>query len=165
MPEPKERSATWLTSTYAVDDESEDAKFCSGKYQVGNQGAQRAHQGNNDSCCVIIWPERLCAVRTPLAGALKCSQNPTASMLHASPKTTKPHWRAWAVADAWLRQPRPVQARVHQDPQGRDPAGDRAARPHALAAAPEQVHPLSKQLDLIMWDSSASLCLHPVPAA
>lgn len=35
VPEPKERSATWLTSTYAVDDESEDAKFCSGKYQVG----------------------------------------------------------------------------------------------------------------------------------
>ena len=34
MPEPKERSATWLSSTYAVDDESEEAKYCSGGYQV-----------------------------------------------------------------------------------------------------------------------------------
>ncbi len=34
VPEPKERSATWLTSTYAVDDESPEAKLCSGGYQV-----------------------------------------------------------------------------------------------------------------------------------
>ena len=34
MPEPKARSATWLSSTYAVDDESEEAKYCSGGYQV-----------------------------------------------------------------------------------------------------------------------------------
>ena len=34
VPEPKERSATWLSSTYAVDDESEEAKYCSGGYQV-----------------------------------------------------------------------------------------------------------------------------------
>lgn len=34
MPEPKQRSATWLSSTYAVDDESEEAKYCSGGYQV-----------------------------------------------------------------------------------------------------------------------------------
>ena len=34
VPEPRQRSATWLSSTYAVDDESEEAKFCSGGYQV-----------------------------------------------------------------------------------------------------------------------------------
>lgn len=34
MPKPKARSATWLSSTYAVDDESEEAKDCSGGYQV-----------------------------------------------------------------------------------------------------------------------------------
>ena len=37
MPEPKARSATWLSSTYAVDDESEEAKYCSGGYQVMHQ--------------------------------------------------------------------------------------------------------------------------------
>lgn len=34
MPEPKARSATWLSSTYAVDDESPEAALCSGAYQV-----------------------------------------------------------------------------------------------------------------------------------
>lgn len=34
MAEPKARSATWLSSTYAVDEESEEAKHCSGGYQV-----------------------------------------------------------------------------------------------------------------------------------
>ena len=34
MPEPKARSATWLSSTYAVDDESPEAALCSGGYQV-----------------------------------------------------------------------------------------------------------------------------------
>ncbi|CAK0786732.1 hypothetical protein CVIRNUC_009946 [Coccomyxa viridis] len=34
VPEPKARSATWLSSTYAVDDESEEAKYCSGGYQT-----------------------------------------------------------------------------------------------------------------------------------
>ena len=39
VPEPKARSATWLSSTYAVDDESEEAKHCSGGYQVMRQAA------------------------------------------------------------------------------------------------------------------------------
>lgn len=34
VPEPKARSATWLSSTYAVDDESPEAALCSGAYQV-----------------------------------------------------------------------------------------------------------------------------------
>ncbi|EIE23140.1 hypothetical protein COCSUDRAFT_47508 [Coccomyxa subellipsoidea C-169] len=34
VPEPKERSATWLSSTYAVDDESPEARLCSGAYQT-----------------------------------------------------------------------------------------------------------------------------------
>ena len=34
VPEPKARSDTWLSSTYAVDDGSEEAKHCSGGYQV-----------------------------------------------------------------------------------------------------------------------------------
>ena len=59
MPEPKARSATWLSSTYAVDDESEEAKYCSGGYQVmrqavsGDDGTRQIESGTKHACALI----------------------------------------------------------------------------------------------------------------
>ncbi|EIE22203.1 ketoacyl-synt-domain-containing protein [Coccomyxa subellipsoidea C-169] len=40
VPEPKERSATWLSSSYAVDNDSTEARLCSAAYQTHNYASR-----------------------------------------------------------------------------------------------------------------------------